>query len=92
MPYIKLEDRFKYDKILEELKEILLNLPPEKLAGELNYLMTSIAHIATVGDSTKTNYRRFNEVMGVLESCKQELYRRQIIPYEDKKILENGDV
>jgi hypothetical protein len=31
-------------------------------------------------------------VIGALENCKMELYRRKIAPYEDIKIEENGDV
>ena len=38
------------------------------------------------------NYARFNEMIGVLECCKLELYRRVISNYEDKKMRQNGDV
>jgi hypothetical protein len=38
------------------------------------------------------NYDNFNEVIGVLECMKLELYRRMIAPYEDTKCKENGDV
>jgi hypothetical protein len=31
-------------------------------------------------------------VTGVLENIKQEFYRRIASQYEDKKILENGDI
>jgi len=31
-------------------------------------------------------------VIGALEACKLEFYRRAVVPYEDKKIKENGDV
>jgi hypothetical protein len=33
-----------------------------------------------------------DEVVGVLECAKLEIYRRIAAPYEDKKIVENGDV
>ena len=88
MPYIKTEDRTKYGIHLQYLADIIKEIPEEKLAGELNYLLTSILHIAT----EKANYRKFNEIIGVLECCKLEMYRRKISPYEDKKIIENGDV
>ena len=29
---------------------------------------------------------------GVLENIKQEFYRRVALPYEEKKIIENGDI
>lgn len=38
------------------------------------------------------SYTNMNEVVGVLECAKLELYRRMITPYENKKIEENGDV
>lgn len=31
-------------------------------------------------------------IIGALENSSSELYRRKIAPYEDKKIIENGDV
>jgi len=33
-----------------------------------------------------------NDAIGALEGAKLELYRRVISKYEDKKIMENGDV
>jgi hypothetical protein len=40
----------------------------------------------------RVGYAEINEVVGVLECCKLELYRRLAAPYEDTKIKENGDV
>jgi hypothetical protein len=43
----------------------------------------------------KTNgmsYQNINELIGVLECAKLELYRRVASPYEDEKIQSNGDV
>jgi hypothetical protein len=31
-------------------------------------------------------------ITGVLENIKQEFYRRAASSYEDKKIIENGDI
>jgi hypothetical protein len=59
-------------------------------AGELNYIITTLTHqyVNLHGKS----YNTYNAAIGVLECAKQELYRRKIAPYEDKKIDENGDV
>ena len=38
------------------------------------------------------SYSSFNDVIGALEACKLEFYRRVVSPYEDNKIIENGDV
>jgi hypothetical protein len=37
-------------------------------------------------------YRDYHAVIGALEAAKLEFYRRQVAPYEDGKIAENGDV
>ena len=37
-------------------------------------------------------YYHYNQLIGVLECAKLELYRRLVTPYEDIKITDNGDV
>lgn len=59
-------------------------------AGELNYLITMVCQRYL--DHHGRNYGNYNNVVGVLESAKLEMYRRQIAKYEDAKIEENGDV
>jgi hypothetical protein len=39
-----------------------------------------------------TSYPKIAMITGVLENIKQEFYRRVASNYEDKKILENGDI
>lgn len=79
MPYIKREQR----------DEFSFSAVPET-EGELNYCFTVLA-LAYLKDK-KLSYRLINDVLGALEGAKQEFYRRVAIPYEDKKIVENGDV
>jgi SLT domain-containing protein len=57
--------------------------------GELNYQITEL--IKQYWKSTG-NYQGINDIVGVLEGAKLEFYRRIAVPYEDKKIAENGDV
>jgi hypothetical protein len=59
-------------------------------AGELNYTLTLIVH--DYWERNGQNYQAFNDIIGALEGCKLELYRRKVAPYEDDKIKENGDV
>lgn len=82
MPYIKRENR-------ERFQDDLLSLNPNT-AGELNYIITSICQSYIFENGY--NYKNINEVIGALECAKLELYRRIASPYENKKILENGDV
>ena len=87
MPYIKLEKRKKYDKVLKELTSILKTLPPEEVDGELNYLITKI-----LKEIYPLRYFHINKAIGALECIKLEFYRRVAAPYEDTKIKESGDV
>jgi hypothetical protein len=59
-------------------------------AGELNYQFTMLAR--TYLHNHGTTYATINDIIGAFESAKMEFYRRVVIPYEEKKIKENGDV
>ena len=79
MPYIEQSRR-------EEITESSL----VETAGELNWLLTILIndYINKKGKS----YQTLNEVVGVLECAKLELYRRVVSPYEEIKMQQNGDV
>jgi len=80
MPYIPEEDR----------KELQNGFPFQNTPGELNFVITERCH-----EYIKLNglrYTTLNEVIGVLECCKQEFYRQVVSPYEDKKKAENGPI
>lgn len=79
MPYISQEAR----------NELAQGKAPEN-AGELNYTISRL--LLDYLDRQGLSYTRLNEVMGVLSCVGQELYRRLAVPYEDKKIQENGDI
>jgi hypothetical protein len=79
MPYIKQNER-------EELGAFGNPETP----GQLNFLLTAACIIYLNGK--KECYQTYNDIIGALECCKQEMYRRKISKYEDKKIKENGDV
>ena len=80
MPYILSQER---NKILYEHSK-------PASAGELNFLITFI--IDDYIRQNGLNYNIINELIGVLECSKLELYRRIAAPYEDLKIQQNGDV
>lgn len=94
MPYITQEDRTRIiDKVegfgaVGDVVTIMVN--EINKPGELNYAFTEmmINYLERKGIS----YTNMNEVIGVLECAKLELYRRMVVDYEDKKIEENGDV
>lgn len=57
--------------------------------GELNYVITKILD-EYIGNQLR--YSKINDVIGVLECAKLEIYRRLAADYEDEKIDQNGDV
>lgn len=79
MPYIKQEDRLAVPDMIPETP------------GELNYLFTKLI-LEYIDERGGMSYTVVNEVVGVLECAKLELYRRLAAPYEDEKIELNGDV
>jgi len=96
MPYIKQEDRKRFTHSPQKLgPESSISLLQETgkrcgSAGDLNYAFTVIAQAYLKEQGL--NYQHINDVIGALEGCKLELYRRVAAPYEDVKIAENGDV
>lgn len=59
-------------------------------AGELNYVLTMIVadYVAKKGQS----YQTFNDISGAMTEALAEFRRRVIVPYEEGKIKENGDL
>ena len=82
MPYIKPEDRKKFDSIIGQL--------PDMNDGEFNYVETSVGHRFIKQHGLR--YMTLARVVGGLICVVLELYRRVTAPYEDKKIRENGPV
>lgn len=60
--------------------------------GQLNYAITSLIDEYLLDWGNKTSYAAINEVVGVLECAKLELYRRIAAPFEDLAMIRNGDV
>ena len=59
--------------------------------GQLNYTLTGLIQ-EYLNRNGNPRYQDYNDVIGALECCKLELYRRRIAGYEDQKAKENGDV
>jgi hypothetical protein len=93
MPYIKENRREKLDKCIKAMTDCLCNMRQntdsvEEILGDLNYVISRIL-AQLMG---RVSYNKIAMITGVLENIKQEFYRRVAQPYEDKKILENGDI
>lgn len=82
MPYIQQEDRHTLDPQEPEHRDAMT-------PGELNYQVTCLVDAYLAGN---LDYQAVNDVVGVLECAKLEVYRRIAAPYEDHKLRINGDV
>ena len=92
MPYIRPDARKKLDSSIDELilaVKIAMDTDDgdKNLDGILNYCFFKICKTLY-----PKSYHWYNRMMGMMECCKLELYRRLVAPYEDVKIIENGDV
>jgi hypothetical protein len=58
--------------------------------GDLNYAIQRA--IASYLQQAPISYASLNSVIGALEAAKLEFYRRIVVPYENMKIGENGDL
>lgn len=83
MPYIKQERR-------PEISPHAFGVPSAESSGELNYQLTEIVLDYMHGKGK--SYSTINDIVGALEGCKMEFYRRVAVPYEDQKKFDNGDV
>ena len=85
MPYITKGERLDYSP-----KDIPADNP-----GQLNYQITELInlYLYNIKDvQGQWRYQHLNDVLGALEGAKLEFYRRVAVPYEEIKMLENGDV
>jgi hypothetical protein len=87
MPYITTDKRNLY---ADEIQHFEAFHAAEIPAGELNYFISSLLHSVIKKQGLK--YDVLNKVMGCLECVKVSLTQTVIIPYEDTKILQNGNV
>ena len=104
MPYISENDRKILDNSISTMvlslkrtlnkdesifsKESLSNEEVLKLLGNINYCFSRVVG-NIIGDHS---YGKIAMITGVLENIKQEFYRRLATPYENTKVIENGDI
>ena len=83
MPYIKQEKRVR-----------LGSMPVAFDVGELNYVISQAAHEYVLGklQTHDLSYALLNETYGAMCAAAAEFYRTIVVPYEDRKRLQNGVV
>lgn len=88
MPYIHQDRRLTINLDVQEVINTLEELGYKK--GDLNYVITKLVQYYVKYHGKR--YDTLSDVTGVLNDVKTEFERRVVVPYEDNKIIENGDV
>lgn len=86
MPYVSKDVRDHYKELVEKIRGDYVRSP-----GELNYLITHLC-LSYLSKYDVNTYSDYNAVIGALEACKLEFYRKVVVDYEDLKAVENGEV
>lgn len=87
MPYIKQEFRTPYYQLINSL---LRQLHRDKFnVGIVTYVIYKIVYHMFLHNKC---YQTIAEIRGVLSGTADEFNRRMAHPYEDEKVIENGDV
>lgn len=94
MPYIKQEERNRFDPTILEIVTKLTTQTAENKsktwdAGSVNYIITKIL---MAWFRSGKNYSTICQIMGTLSCVAQEFYRRVATEYEIDKSKQNGDV
>ena len=84
MPYIKDKDKLEMNDAINDLLMFI------RSKGDLNYAISELVGKLIV--ATGISYTNMSEKIDAVHDAECELRRRLLDPYEDKKIIENGDV
>ena len=90
MPYLDINSKDRIDTQADLLYKDLNSMPPEELAGVLNYLNFKIVKNWITKNGKK--YWIFALLIGTLICCILEIYRKLVAPYEEIKEKENGEI
>jgi hypothetical protein len=85
MPYIAQQRRESFQGFLDKTKDLRIDT-----SGELNFLVVNLMLIYL--NQHGENYRVLNEIVGATTCAQTEFIRRKLIPLEETKCAENGDV
>lgn len=95
MPYIKDSQRDPIESSVLIPFEAFLETQNGIESGELNFMISSMIDLIALhkkSNKEKVGYDFYNNMLGVLEGVKLEMYRRATAPYEDQKLAANGEV
>ncbi len=84
MPYIPGSRREVFDGLLRQCAEYVQN------EGELNYCIYKLSTLLI--EKTGESYSNLSMCSSAMEHAKLEWYRKRLAPYEERKIMEHGDI
>jgi len=82
MPYITQNLRPPMNTVVDQMVRAGVQVD-----GDLNYILFKYCK-----NHVKPSYNNYKNFIGELNEAAEEIRRRILAPYEDKKIIENGDV
>jgi len=82
MPYVKQERRIELNFVVESMRRADIVAD-----GDLNYVLFKFCK-----EAIKPSYNNYKNFCAELNEAAEEIRRRFLAPYEQKKIEENGDV
>jgi len=91
MPYIKYDLRPKLDPHIKNLILEIKKFDEDQIEGILNYTLTKVV-CESMKPSTGWRYKNLNRLMGVLSCMQKEIYRKLVVPYEERAEAVNGEL
>jgi len=84
MPYIEVERKEVISFAVSELSSYIGS------KGDLNFVICEL--VGQLISHKGVNYQNISEIIDAVHDAETELRRRLLVPYEDIKLEENGDV
>ncbi len=82
MPFIKKENRMKFNKVVQAMVDADV-----KADGDLNYILYKFCKY-----NVPESYNSYKNFLGELRECENQCRNDFLVPYEVIKRKENGDV
>jgi regulator of sigma D len=94
MPYIPQDKRKELNNYMQKILDYIQKSENDIQIGEMNYIISNLinTYIEKTKNNNTFNYNVCNNLIGLLECSKLELYRMVISEYEDQKIKQNGNL
>jgi len=84
MPYIKEKDKREMYNAIQDLQNFVIS------KGDLNYAICELVGRLIIND--EISYTKISKWIDAVHDAEAELRRRLLVPYEELKKAENGDV